>query len=67
MTYIQHRAWTGGSGTQDGTGPHVLHEVLHGGAHASHVLAPVVPVDGLGCVDVSSSMMNDLAAGVFPA
>lgn len=58
---------TGGSGTQDGTGPRVIHEVLHGGAQASHVLAPVIPADGAGRVDMSRGMVSELAAGVFPA
>ena len=43
------------------------HSVLHGAVHPSHVLAPVIPADGVGCVDVSGGMMEDLEAGVFPA
>ena len=62
---------TGGSGSSDGVGPRVLHEVLHGGAHASHVLAPVIPTEGMhagaACVDVSGELVADLAAGVFPS
>eukprot|EP01047_Picozoa_sp_COSAG01_P047364 COSAG01_NODE_4517_length_4960_cov_3.538984_3_plen_163_part_00 len=57
---------TGGSGISPYDAA-VWHHVVHGGAEASHVLAPVIPVDdGAECVDVSASMLADLAAGVFP-
>ena len=65
--YSSERYETGGSGTDDGTGPRVVHEVLHGGALSSHVLAPVIPTDGVGAVDVSEGLVANLAAGVFPA
>jgi predicted acyl esterase len=57
---------TGGSGISPYDAA-VWHDVVHGGAEASHVLAPVIPVDdGAECVDVSASMLADLAVGVFP-
>ena len=73
---------TGGSGHSPGGGPahgdhtdgtaesigRVVHTLRHGGAHASHVLAPLIPAgDASSCVDVSGAFVADLARGAFPA
>jgi hypothetical protein len=58
---------TDGSGNS-GAG-RVTHEVLHGGANPSYVLAPLIPsgVHDAACVDMSEDFVDKLSAGVFPA
>ena len=61
---------TGGNGTDEAAG-RATHTVLHSATYASHVLAPVIPMDeataARECVDVSEEYVRDLKAGVFPA
>eukprot|EP01052_Picozoa_sp_SAG31_P037819 SAG31_NODE_4946_length_2843_cov_1.656341_2_plen_441_part_00 len=57
---------TGGNGTDENIG-RAIHKVIHSEHTPSHVLAPVIPSDGAGCVDVCEDFVGELAAGVFPA
>lgn len=57
---------TGGNGSDELAG-RVVHQLLHGGAAASHVIAPVIPVDGRGCVDMSEEFVAELEKGRLPA